>query len=79
MSVLLCSVGKSVEEVRKLFHIQNDFTPEEEEAILAENKGGGRLRESYRQECISKASSNQYESGYYKAQLYTLSERKIKT
>jgi len=30
--------GKTPEQIRKLFHIQNDFTPEEEEAVRAENK-----------------------------------------
>ncbi|KAI8608971.1 Skp1 family, dimerization domain-containing protein [Chytriomyces sp. MP71] len=30
--------GKSVEEVRKLFNIVNDFTPEEEEQIRKENE-----------------------------------------
>jgi S-phase kinase-associated protein 1 len=30
--------GKSTEEIRKLFNIVNDFTPEEETAIMAENK-----------------------------------------
>uniref|UniRef100_A0A7S3JFI0 S-phase kinase-associated protein 1 n=1 Tax=Euplotes harpa TaxID=151035 RepID=A0A7S3JFI0_9SPIT len=30
--------GKSVVEVRKLFNIENDFTPEEEAQILEENK-----------------------------------------
>ena len=30
--------GKSVVEVRKLFSIENDFTPEEEAQILEENK-----------------------------------------
>merc|ERR1711964_302575 len=30
--------GKSPEEIRKKFNIQNDFTPEEEEAVRAENK-----------------------------------------
>ena len=30
--------GKSVHEVRKLFNIENDFTPEEEAQILEENK-----------------------------------------
>lgn len=30
--------GKSPEEIRKRFNIQNDFTPEEEEAVMAENK-----------------------------------------
>ncbi|KAG4102473.1 E3 ubiquitin ligase SCF complex, Skp subunit [Neocallimastix lanati (nom. inval.)] len=29
--------GKKVEELRKLFNIQNDFTPEEEEQIKKEN------------------------------------------
>ena len=30
--------GKKVEELRKLFHVKNDFTPEEEAKIRAENK-----------------------------------------
>ncbi|KAI8826935.1 Skp1 family, dimerization domain-containing protein [Fimicolochytrium jonesii] len=30
--------GKSVEEIRKTFNIQNDFTPEEEEQIRKENE-----------------------------------------
>lgn len=30
--------GKSTEEIRKIFNIVNDFTPEEEIAIMAENK-----------------------------------------
>ncbi|CAI2379979.1 unnamed protein product [Moneuplotes crassus] len=30
--------GKSIEEVRELFNIENDFTKEEEEQILEENK-----------------------------------------
>ena len=30
--------GKTTEEIRKLFNIQNDFTPEEEQQILEENK-----------------------------------------
>jgi S-phase kinase-associated protein 1 len=30
--------GKSPEAIRKTFNIQNDFTPEEEEAVRAENK-----------------------------------------
>lgn len=30
--------GKTPEEIRKTFNIQNDFTPEEEEAVRAENK-----------------------------------------
>jgi len=29
--------GKSPEELRKLFNVENDFTPEEEEAIRKEN------------------------------------------
>ncbi|KAF8318660.1 putative negative regulator sulfur controller-3 [Clavulina sp. PMI_390] len=28
--------GKSVEEIRELFHIENDFTPEEEDAMQVE-------------------------------------------
>ena len=30
--------GKSVEEYRKLFNIENNFTPEEEEQIKEENR-----------------------------------------
>ena len=30
--------GKSVQEVRNLFNIENDFTPEEEAQIMEENK-----------------------------------------
>jgi len=30
--------GKTPEQIRKCFNIQNDFTPEEEEAVRAENK-----------------------------------------
>ena len=30
--------GKNTEEIRKIFNIQNDFTPEEEQQILEENK-----------------------------------------
>jgi len=30
--------GKTPEQIRKQFNIQNDFTPEEEEAVRAENK-----------------------------------------
>ena len=30
--------GKSVQEVRSLFNIENDFTPEEEAQIMEENK-----------------------------------------
>ena len=30
--------GKSIEEIRELFNIENDFTPEEEEQIREENK-----------------------------------------
>jgi len=30
--------GKTPEQIRKAFNIQNDFTPEEEEAVRAENK-----------------------------------------
>jgi S-phase kinase-associated protein 1 len=30
--------GKTVEEIRTIFHIENDFTPEEEEEIRRENK-----------------------------------------
>jgi S-phase kinase-associated protein 1 len=30
--------GKSAEQIRATFHIQNDFSPEEEEAVRNENK-----------------------------------------
>ena len=30
--------GKNTEEIRKTFNITNDFTPEEEQQILEENK-----------------------------------------
>ena len=30
--------GKTTEEIRKTFNIQNDFTPEEEQQIIEENK-----------------------------------------
>ena len=30
--------GKTPEQIRKTFNIANDFTPEEEEAVRAENK-----------------------------------------
>jgi len=30
--------GKTTEQIRKTFGIQNDFTPEEEEKIRIENK-----------------------------------------
>ena len=30
--------GKTPEQIRKQLNIQNDFTPEEEEAVRAENK-----------------------------------------
>ena len=30
--------GKTAEQIRKTFNIVNDFTPEEEAAIIAENK-----------------------------------------
>ena len=30
--------GKTPEQIRKQFNIANDFTPEEEEAVRAENK-----------------------------------------
>ena len=30
--------GRSVEEIRKTFHIENDFTPEEEAQVRDENK-----------------------------------------
>jgi S-phase kinase-associated protein 1 len=29
--------GKTAEEIRKTFHIRNDFTPEEEEQVRKEN------------------------------------------
>lgn len=38
---ILCvcrDAGKTPEEIRKRFNIQNDFTPDEEEAVRAENK-----------------------------------------
>ncbi|XP_058729146.1 SKP1-like protein 1A isoform X2 [Vicia villosa] len=31
-------VGKSIEEIRKMFNIENDFTKEEEEAVRRENQ-----------------------------------------
>ena len=30
--------GKSVQEIRQFFNIENDFTPEEEEQVMQENK-----------------------------------------
>ena len=30
--------GKTTEEIRKTFNITNDFTPEEEQQIIEENK-----------------------------------------
>ncbi|KDP37222.1 hypothetical protein JCGZ_06278 [Jatropha curcas] len=30
--------GKTVEEIRKIFHIKNDYTPEEEEEVRRENQ-----------------------------------------
>ena len=30
--------GKNIEEIKKIFNITNDFTPEEEQLILEENK-----------------------------------------
>jgi S-phase kinase-associated protein 1 len=30
--------GKSIQEIRKFFNIENDFTPEEEAQIIEENK-----------------------------------------
>jgi len=30
--------GKSVPEIRKMFHIINDYTPEEEEQVRKENQ-----------------------------------------
>lgn len=30
--------NKSVQEIRKFFNIENDFTPEEEQQIMEENK-----------------------------------------
>lgn len=38
ITVALMIKGKSVEEIRKLFNIQNDFTPEEEEQVRKENE-----------------------------------------
>ena len=37
-NVLSSRIGKTPEQIRKKFNIQNDFTPEEEEAVRAENK-----------------------------------------
>jgi S-phase kinase-associated protein 1 len=34
---VLLSTGKTTEEIRKTFNITNDFTPEEEAQIQAEN------------------------------------------
>ena len=31
-------IGKTPEQIRALFHIEKDFTPEEEAQIMAENK-----------------------------------------
>jgi hypothetical protein len=36
--------GKTPEQIRKTFNITNDFTPEEEEAVRAENKWYDRLQ-----------------------------------
>ena len=30
--------GKSVQEIRQFFNIENDFSPEEEEQVMQENK-----------------------------------------
>ena len=35
--------NKTVDEIRKLFKIENDFTPEEEEQIKSENKWSDEL------------------------------------
>ena len=37
-SVAAMMKGKTPEQIRTLFHIENDFTPEEENQIMAENK-----------------------------------------
>ena len=34
----LLTAGKRTEEIRKLFNIENSFTPEEEQQIIEENK-----------------------------------------
>ena len=36
--VAIMMKDKSVEQIREMFHIQNDFTPEEEQQIINENK-----------------------------------------
>lgn len=35
---MIITTGKTPEQIRKTFNIVNDFTPEEEEAVRAENK-----------------------------------------
>ena len=37
-AVAMMIKGKTPEEIRATFHLKNDFTPEEEEAILLENR-----------------------------------------
>ena len=37
-AVAMMIKGKTPEEIRETFHLKNDFTPEEEEAILLENR-----------------------------------------
>jgi len=58
--------GKSAEEIRKVFNIQNDFTPEEEEQIRRENEWAEDVDYSYQldnnasdaEESFSQESSN---------------------